>query len=306
MKSLAATALVISAAIVFAGCSWLGKGKEVADAYAATSKAKSLAFDASLVISAPRKGKQRAERYQLDSRGAIDQTDPAHPKSRVSTVVDGTRTVVVQPGNGKVYMRSGKDYSIMKLPRKQAGLALVDQATSTTINDALSASVVNFRDALAVTDATGAPTPAISADVSRRQLCGLTLRISMRALSRGKILGEQLLDPMSPRELRLLSRGCNKVLASPPLLTFGIANGYMTVLLAELRVRAQRRIVTIRAEFRFSGIDQPQTGFDPPSRAGTKTVGLVSSARVRSALRGERPVTARFLPVDLLREGARD
>lgn len=263
-------ALVVFSAVVFAGCSWLGKGKEVADAYTATMNAKSASFTGSWSVTPVKKngslGKTEVESFS----GAYDELDPSKPKFRFTTVAYGETTEIVAPGNGKVYVKLGGDVTSAKLGKNKKPTT---DGASNKFSSALANAVVNFRDGAPVTRADGTQAPTIVADISRNKLCGQSLRQMVRAFNAegsSKNLSELKLH-ISKKETRGLSRACSKMLPSPPVLTFGIVAGQLTDFVADVELRIDRRFKS-RFELHYAAIGQPQTDFVIPKKSKSKPV----------------------------------
>lgn len=261
-------ALVVFSAVVFAGCSWLGKGKEVADAYAATVNAKSASFTGSWSVTPVKKngslGKTEVESFS----GAYDELDPSRPKFRFTTVAYGETTEIVAPGNGKVYVKLDGDVISTKLGKNKKPTS---DGASNKFSSALANAVVNFRDGAPVTRADGTQAPAIVADISRNKLCGQSLRQMVRAFNSeagSKDLSELRLH-ISKKETRGMSRGCSKLLPSPPVLTFGIVAGQLTDFVADVELRIDRRFKS-HFELHYAAIGQPQTDFVVPKKSKSK------------------------------------
>lgn len=256
---LVAIAILSSAALT--GCSWLGKGKEVADAYERTREAKSGAYFASLEITAPKRGKQsRIEEYYAAS-GAFDSTDADHPKSRGEVSINGDNTVYVEPGNGRIYITEDRKTEYIKVAKDDRPEA---QENGEGFLEAIARSVVNFHDARPITSRVGQPVPAIGADVSRTKLCGESLRAVARTINNSDLNDDDVDFRVTNSDVKAGTRWCTKQLPTTPTLTFGIENGLLTDFLLDGSVRFGKRNVSIRAKLQFLGLNQPQTGFTPP------------------------------------------
>lgn len=260
-----AAVLSLIAVAAFSGCAWLGKGKEVSDAYANTENAKSAAFTASLSVTSPRELGKPAKTETDTVTGAVDNLDPAHPKSRYESYVDGERIYVVQPGNGRVYTQIGKQVSSGMLPKDRK---MVDSVSKNKVLTAFASAFVNFRDASPLVNGEGASVPAIAADVSRVKVCGPSMRQALRALLNSST-NKKARVRVTKRETRGLSKACNKALPTPPLATFGILNGFMTDFVLDLEIEDSDEVFAVRFELHLSGLGQPQTGFNVP-RASKK------------------------------------
>lgn len=253
-------ALLIVLATTLSGCSWLGKGKEVSDAYSNTENAASAAFTASVSVTESRKIGRPARTETETASGAYDYRDPARPRARSESTVDGKRFAVVQPGNGRIYFDNNGEVASEKLPKDRK---LVDSMTMSKVLNAFASAFVNFRDAPPLTSAVGAAVPAIAADIGRVKACGKSLRQALRALLDSST-NEKARIRVTKKETRGLSRECNKALPTPPSVTFGIENGFLTNFVLDLDVRESAKTVAVRIQIQLSGIGQPQTEFDVP------------------------------------------
>jgi hypothetical protein len=278
-------AAALLASFAFSGCAWLGKGKDVADAYTNTRNAKSGSYSVDFSVDAP--GNSRAEEISESFliTGAFDSNDPAHPMARAATTIDGKKYSFVEPGNGKEYVTYEGETTSYKLPKQTRS---EDTTTTNKLLDALAAAIVNFRDAPALTNGAGVSVPAIAADVSRSKLCGYSLRASARAINSSKILGEDFPIHIRKSEVRSLGHACSHALASPPQLTFGIDNGSLTEFLLLVKLRDSGRIVTIDSGIHLLGLNQPQTGFVPPKIRPHKGSGKARAKAASIAADGRR------------------
>ena len=84
--------------------------------------------------------------------------------------------------------------------------------TSNKFLNAIARSVVNFRDAPAVTNGVGQPIPAIAADVSRVKLCGISLRQAVRSINSSSVVREEAGMRITKRETREVSHLCVEVI----------------------------------------------------------------------------------------------
>jgi len=273
-----ASVLALLAAVFFAGCSWLGKGKEVADAYSVTTTAKSGSFAGGYTITKLKAGAPSGKVESASFSGAWDELDPNAPKFRYVTTAGKQTMTVVAPGNGYVYADLGSGFvDRTKLAKNKKP---TDTKTSNKISSALANAVVNFRDGQPIANADGTQTPTIVADISRMKLCGPSLRQVIRAFNSSLKSSSADIDlRVSKKAMRAISRSCNKLLVSPPQLTFGIGAGAMTDFLADFDVRdsARRRI---HFELHFAGLGAPQSGFViPKSKSKAKSGGWVPLRR---------------------------
>lgn len=273
-----ATSAVIFAA-VFSGCSWLGKGMEVSDAYKKANEAKTGAFYTEFSASAPETRRQEVLEEFYSMTGAWDNTDPAHPKSRVEVTVDEETFKFIEPGNGRLYFSFEGETDYAKLDTKDRPRT---KKTSNKFINAIARSVVNFRDAPAVTNGVGQPIPAIAADVSRVKLCGISLRQAVRSINSSSVVREEAGMRITKRETREVSNLCVKSFPTPPQLTFGIDNGLLTDYRLDGTVRDGRRKVEFHWKLQLTGLNQPQTGFIPP-KASSKGKRQQLRASVRAA-----------------------
>lgn len=279
LRSLAfASVLALLAAVFFSGCSWLGKGKEVADAYSVTTTAKSGSFTGSYSITKLKAGTPTGKAESAVFSGAWDELDPNAPKSRFA-VTAGKQTITgVAPGNGYMYSDFGSGFvDRTKLAKNKKP---ADTKTSNKISSALANAVVNFRDGQPIANSDGTQTPTIVADISRMKLCGPSLRQVIRAFNSSMKSSSADIDlRISRKATRAISRSCNKLLVTPPQLTFGISAGALTDFLADFDVRAGARR-RIHFELHFAGLGVPQTGFDvPKSKSKAKPGGWVPLRR---------------------------
>ncbi|MBJ7458571.1 MAG: hypothetical protein JHD02_05230 [Thermoleophilaceae bacterium] len=273
-----ATSAVIFAA-VFSGCSWLGKGMEVSDAYKKANEAKSGAFYTEFSASAPKTRRQEVLEEFYSMTGAWDNTDPAHPKSRMEVTVDGETFKYIEPGNGRVYFSYDGETDYVKLGAKDRPRT---KNTSNKFINAIARAVVNFRDAPAVTNGVGQPIPAIAADVSRVKLCGISLRQAVRSINNSSLVRNEVGVRITRRETREAANLCVKSFPTSPQLTFGIDNGLLTDYRLQGTVRDGKRIVDVNWKLQLTGLNQPQTGFIPP-KASSKGKRRELRASVRAA-----------------------
>lgn len=261
----AALSLAVVSLVIFSGCSWLGKGKDVADAFTATNNAKSASLTASFSVTTPRRLGRPAETETFTMTGAYDFLDPAHPKQRYDLRIDGERFYVVQPGNGKVYFEYDGEVVATKLPKTQ-NTPPVDSGLGKKLRDALAASIVNFRDGAPLTAPSGAQVPTILADIKRSTLCGKSLRQSVRAMNASAERREAGMKRVKKREAKRVSRECNRSLPRPVQLTFGIAAGYMTDFILDMPIRDGGRVFETKTELHLEAIGQPQGDFPIPKK----------------------------------------
>jgi len=169
--TLAALAAVALIALTLSGCAWLGKGKDVADAYANTKAAKTGAYSLTLSVKAPRRRQAKPVNETVTAQGAYDQTDPNNVKFRLTEGVANDSIAIVAPGNGRVYVTIGGQTASEKIPKTVAPTAK-QQALSGRFSDALAGAFVNFRDAPPVVRSDGTQIQGIAADISRNKVCG--------------------------------------------------------------------------------------------------------------------------------------
>lgn len=267
-------AITIFSATVLSGCSWLGKGMEVSDAYKKTNEAKSGAYFASLEVTAPKRGKQKKIEEYYAASGAFDATDADHPKSHGEITVDGDTVSFVEPGNGRFYFTEDGETDYVKVPKNDRPEG---KENGESILDAVARAVVNFRDAPPVTNRVGQPIPAIAADVSRVKLCGESLRAAARTINKSALNDDELGLRITKSDMREGTRWCSKQMPTSPMLTFGIENGLLTDFVLDGTVLVDKRTITIQAKLQFVGLNQPQTGFVPP-KVSKKSNGIMFRA----------------------------
>jgi hypothetical protein len=260
-RLIALAAVTILSATAFAGCSWLGKGMEVSDAYKKTNEAKSGAYFASFEITAPKRGKQRRIEEFYTASGAFDVTDADHPRSHGEFTFDDETVSFVEPGNGRVYITEDRKTDYIKLPKNDRPEG---KKNGEDLLGAVARAVVNFRDAPPVTNRVGQPIPAIAADISRAKLCGESLRAAARTINRSALNKDEVDFRITRSDMREGTRWCSKQMPAAPSLTFGIDNGLLTDFVLDGTVLIDRRKVTIQAKLQYLGLNQPQTGFIPP------------------------------------------
>lgn len=247
--------LLALAAFVASGCSLLGKGMEVADAYNATQNAKSGAYSGSYSSTRFTKEGKAVASATGTFEGAWDELNPKKPKFRLKTFGADDDAIYIAPGNGKLYVSDGRWLDSITLGKNKK---FTDQKSTDKVNNAFASSLVNFRD--------GEPngqTRTIVADISRVQLCGPSLRQFVRVINNDSRMRRERIH-ISKKITRLLSQGCVHTLATPPMLSFGITGGLLTDFSLDFSVRESRTSkerVAVHFELHMTGIGQPQGGF---------------------------------------------
>jgi hypothetical protein len=278
---LAALLLVVVAALGVSGCNWLGKGKEVADAYTALNAAKTGQFVIGIRTEAVDGFKAIEKSEGITITGAFDSTDPNKPKFRVSGTDGGETVQLVQPGDGKIYLTDGGETTSAKLP-KQAKKPLAVNPIGTKIADALARSVVNFHDVEPLVGPDGQAVPAIGAQIGRVKLCRDATRSIAKTFNARVFTGELRKEKIRERDKKQLVRGCSKIFAAPPELTFGITAGALSDFNLNFIVRDGRERLRVIFTSHFSNLNEPQTGFDIPKT--TPSGGFGAPPKVRGLL----------------------
>jgi hypothetical protein len=294
--ALAAVALAVLAAGLLTGCAWLGKGKDVADAFANTKAAKTGAYSLTLNVTAPRKGRERPVNETVAVQGAYDNTDEANPKMR-ATLTEGSETFsLVAPGNGRVYFTIDGETDSAKIP-KTVKPTQKQQELSDKLSNALAAAFVNFRDAPPVVRSNGAQVQGIAADISRNKVCGPSVRSIVRTINGSKLLGGSKRDRIRGRDTRAFSHICSKSIVGNPLITFGLDAGFLTNIQVAAKARAEHRTFSVAFSLEYSGLNQPQTGFDIPPSSDKKIGRLpVAASTLRQATRRAADYDLRLQP----------
>lgn len=271
--SFLAVSLLAVFAVALSGCAWRGEGKQVATAIEASSKVKSRAFKGSVTfdmsqLASGSSTAQQPKSMSMAFDGAIDTSDPAHPKMRMNMSAQGEATSIVAPGDGKVYLTArGSSYST-DVPPERAASSTIDPQK---IYAALGGAVTDFQKSQPITNAEGNPVATTSAKVSRSKLCGPVLEAFGDALGKSAGLTGGLGGGLAGGRGgggEMFAGICKAMLKSDPRIWFGVAGGVLT----DVELTATINIpfggpMAIEVQYHEYNQDKPQSGFDPPAGA---------------------------------------
>lgn len=224
-RALALLAVACSA-LLLAGCAWTGEGRDVAAALKSASDIKAAEFqmNAEFKMSGMPAGVSNApDSMSMTMSGAIDENDPAHPRSWFDmNVANMMKMKMLEPGDGYGYIVvNGKPYGMPEDPSaKQAS-----QPGTAKIFDLLGSAIGGFKSAAASTTADGESLKTVYAKADAGKLCGKVLPAFLdvaktAAAASGGIGG-------FGGSGQKLAANCSKMLSGDPQLWFGIDSSGM-------------------------------------------------------------------------------
>jgi predicted small secreted protein len=221
-----AVVLFILAAIVLSGCTWTGKGKEVAQAMEKTATFKSRAFTGSMDFKMS--GADASKSMAITFTGASDNTDPANPKMTMTMDLQGSRMTIALPGDGNMYMVSSQGTVGAPVPVAERGKTAIDSAA---IYAALGKAVGDFKQSQPMQNAADKPVPTIAAKVDRDKICNDVLPAFGDLMSKASAgSGAAAMPGLGGGAGGLGGLGgiCKIMLVDDPQVWFGIDNGALT------------------------------------------------------------------------------
>lgn len=259
-SSVAALLLAAISLFLLSGCTWTGKGKDVADALQKTGEVKTAMYAGSFSIQA--KGNAGSENMEIIFNGAADDSNPAAPRMSMDMTIMGQRMSTVAPGDGNIYITTSAGTYGAPYNATQTG---AQQNSFAGVMGSLESAIGNFREAAASTTDQGLTLKTIAADGNVGRICGKVLP-AFSAYSNASSAGSGSLKGLGKGTS--IEDMCRQLLKKDPTLWFGIdADGYlrMIAMKATLSVMALGSVdMTMR--FDVTSINQPVT-FHKPSNA---------------------------------------
>lgn len=220
--------LVAFALFLLSGCTWTGKGKDVADALQKTAAVKTAIYSGSITMQTTGNaaGQSGAQNMEITFNGASDDSDPAAPRMSMDMTVIGTRVSVVAPGDGNVYYttRGGSYGAPMDLTESRS-----TQNGFAGVMTSLESAIGNFREGAANSTNEGLTLRTIAADGDVGKICGTVVPAFSSYLSAASAGGDELKGLTSGSSLEDV---CNKMLVKAPTLWFGIDGDGMLRMIA--------------------------------------------------------------------------
>lgn len=212
----AAALLAVLSLFVLSGCTWTGKGKDVADALKKTAAVKTAVYSGSMQMQT--NGDAGNQGMEITFSGASDNSNRAAPRSSMDMTVAGTRMLIVMPGDGNIYVGS---------PAGMFG-APVDAAESQSAQNnygavltALEPAIGNFREGAANTTNEGLSLRTIAADGNVGKICDTVVPAFSSYMDTASSNGGALKGLAGDKSLSDL---CRTMLVKKPTLWFGIDN----------------------------------------------------------------------------------
>lgn len=264
ISRLAALLLVALAALGISGCTWTGKGKDVAQAIEKTATFKSRSFSGSLDVKMS--GADASKSMAITFTGASDNTDAANPQMTMTMVTASVPMTITLPGDGNMYMVSPQGTAGVPIPEVDRSKTAIDSAA---IYAALGKAIGDFQTSQAMQNAAGKPVSTITAKVDREKLCTKVLPAFGDVMSKASAgSGAAGIPGMGAGMGAGMSGFCKMMLRSDPQVWFGIDNGALTdvSLSADLSFPGAGPM-TVRVEYHEFNQGQPQPSIKKPSGA---------------------------------------
>ncbi|MFY9488376.1 MAG: hypothetical protein WAP35_06755 [Solirubrobacterales bacterium] len=249
-----ALSLFALSGLLLAGCTWTGKGKEVADAFEKTAAIKTATYSGSMkmqIVGAPGTA-AGDDTFDMTFTGAADSTNPAAPKASMTMEMMGERIEVAEPGDGNIYMAS-------RAGAYGAPINPVDRAKSektfARILAALEPAIGNFRDGSPMTTNEGTMLKPIVADGNRGKICsGVVPAFGDYMSAAGS--GESGFDSLGGG--LDIESFCKSFLTADPTLWFGIDDGGLLRMIAvEAKLAVPGAEIKLSLRFDVGAVDQP-------------------------------------------------
>jgi hypothetical protein len=219
----AMSVLIALAAVGLSGCTWTGKGKDVAQAMEKTAAYKSRAFAGSMDFKASGAGSK--DSFSMTFTGASDNSDPANPRMEMSMTMQGQSFTIAMPGDGNMYMAMPQGTFGVPVPPADRSKTAIDSAA---IYAALGKAIGHFQDSQPMQNAAGKSVPTITAKVDRGKLCSEVLpafgELMSKASAGSGVGGMSSLGAGGGG----LAGFCKIMLVGDPQVWFGIDNGALT------------------------------------------------------------------------------
>lgn len=223
-----AASLVAISLLLLSGCTWTGKGKDVADALQKTAAVKTAMYSGSISMqttgnAASQSGGQNME---ITFNGASDESNPAAPRMSMDMTVMGTRVSVVAPGDGNIYYttRGGSYGAPMDMAESKS-----TQNSFAGVMTSLESAIGNFREGAANSTNEGLTLRTIAADGDVGTICDKVVPAFSSYLNAASAGGDQLKGLTAGSSLKDI---CQKMLVKAPTLWFGIDGDGMLRMIA--------------------------------------------------------------------------
>lgn len=214
--------LALLAALLLAGCTWTGKGRDVAQALEKTAAYKTRAFSGSVGFKV---AGDDSKSFSMTFAGASDNSDPANPMFTMTMVAEGQSSGVSMPGDGNMYLVTPQGTYGVPVPQAQRGSSALDSAA---IYRALGKAIGHFAESQPMQNAQGKSVTTIAARVSRNKLCSAVLPAFGKAMSKMSAAGGGGSPLAGFSGGGSLEQVCKLMLAGDPQVWFGIDNGALT------------------------------------------------------------------------------